>query len=68
MSRRSFVFNMADFFYGDIRREFVEDRLKNDGDFIFRRNSVGSGMVISVLWKEKVRHFSPVQTRSKKYR
>lgn len=54
-------FKLSDYFYSDIRKEFVDDYLKKEGDFLIRKGPHGQGFVISVFWKGKVRHINPTE-------
>uniref|UniRef100_A0A915KX60 SH2 domain-containing protein n=1 Tax=Romanomermis culicivorax TaxID=13658 RepID=A0A915KX60_ROMCU len=53
-----FNWSMKDYYHGEIRKEFCEDLLKEDGDFLIRL-SKNQEFVISVLCCGKVRHFQP---------
>ena len=49
---------MEHYFHGSITRDTVKTLLKNDGDFLTREKSDGSGrIVLSIFWKE-VKNFN----------
>lgn len=57
----TFKLNNIDYFYDHIRREFCDEILTNDGDFLVRKGHHGSetDLVISVRVLGEVKHCKP---------
>lgn len=51
-------FNLKDYLFDDIRTEFLEDLLKNEGDFLIQR--IKRKYELVVLWLGKVRVYQPI--------
>uniref|UniRef100_A0A915JP21 SH2 domain-containing protein n=1 Tax=Romanomermis culicivorax TaxID=13658 RepID=A0A915JP21_ROMCU len=56
-------FKPSDCFYGDLRVEFVQDRLTKAGEFLLRYSPLGDTFIVSLKTKNQMRHFPCIQQK-----
>uniref|UniRef100_A0A915JUX9 SH2 domain-containing protein n=1 Tax=Romanomermis culicivorax TaxID=13658 RepID=A0A915JUX9_ROMCU len=60
-AKSSVGFKVDDYYHKELRRQFVEDRLRADGDFLIRDNADCTQMVVSVMSRGNLCHFQALR-------
>lgn len=62
MKVESFVFNNVNYFHPYTRREFCDEILTEEGDFLFRKGRLQNEYVLSVRSQTEIKHIKPNTT------